>query len=122
MFLGVSTARARRHDEVFHALSDPTRRAILELLRRDERCVNDIAAPFAMSQPAISQHLKVLGEAGLVRARKEGRQSFYRLEAAPLRDAYEWLARYERFWNTKLDALGRYLDEQHKEVKKGNER
>lgn len=97
---------------MFRAISDPTRRAILDLLSRNERCVNDIAAPFAMSQPAISQHLKVLSDAGLVSARREGRLSLYRVEPAPLRDAFDWLARYERFWNRKLDALGAFLDDQ----------
>jgi DNA-binding transcriptional ArsR family regulator len=95
---------------VFHALADPTRRAMLDRLRVGERTVSELAAPFAMSQPAVSQHLRVLSDAGIVRARRDGRQRYYRLRAAPLREAFDWLGRYERFWGEKLDALGDYLD------------
>jgi DNA-binding transcriptional ArsR family regulator len=104
--------RAGRRDAVFRALADPTRRAMLDRLRERESSVGELAEPFAMSQPAVSQHLKVLSEAGLVRARRDGRQRLYRLHAAPLREAFDWLERYERFWHRKLDALGAYLDEQ----------
>jgi DNA-binding transcriptional ArsR family regulator len=101
---------AERRDAVFRALADPTRRAMLDRLRGGEKTVSDLAEPFAMSQPAISQHLRVLSDAGVVTARAEGRQRLYRLRPAPLREAFDWFARYERFWEHKLDALGTYLD------------
>ncbi len=104
------TAAAR--DAVFRALGDPTRRAILERLRHRERGVSELCEPFDMSQPAVSQHLKVLVDAGLVSARRHGRERIYALRAARLRDAYDWLGHFEAFWSEKLDALGEYLDEE----------
>lgn len=98
-------------DAVFRALGDPTRRAILDRLRRREEGVTQLCAPFEMSQPAISQHLRVLAEAGLVRARRRGRERLYRLNATPLREVFDWLGHYEAFWTEKLDALGKMLDE-----------
>lgn len=95
---------------VFRAVADPTRRAILDLLAAGERAVNDLLKPFKMTQPAISQHLRVLREAGLVTERRDGRRRIYKLEAAPLRAVYDWAAHYERFWTDKLTALGDYLD------------
>jgi DNA-binding transcriptional ArsR family regulator len=97
-------------DAVFRALGDPTRRAILDRLRQRERGVNELCAPFAMSQPAISQHLKVLSAAGLVSASRSGRERIYRLRPAPLRDAYDWLGHFEQFWSAKLEGLAAYLD------------
>ncbi|MEO7730372.1 MAG: metalloregulator ArsR/SmtB family transcription factor [Kofleriaceae bacterium] len=97
-------------DQVFRALGDPTRRAILDRLRQRGRGVNELCAPFAMSQPAISQHLKVLSDAGLVSVTRNGRERIYRLRPAPLRDAHDWLGHFEQFWSAKLDGLGAYLD------------
>jgi len=97
--------------DVFRAVSDPTRREMLDLLRRGERTASELAEPFDMSQPAASQHLKVLREAGVVRVRKDGRQRIYRLDPAPLREVFEWSQYYERFWKQRLAALGRVLDE-----------
>jgi DNA-binding transcriptional ArsR family regulator len=97
-------------DAVFRALGDPTRRAILDRLRQRERGVNELCAPFAMSQPAISQHLKVLSDAGLVSASRSGRARIYRLRPAPLRDAHDWLGHFEQFWSAKLEGLAAYLD------------
>jgi len=97
-------------DAVFRALGDPTRRAILDRLRHRGRGVNELCAPFAMSQPAISQHLKVLSDAGLVEVTRYGRERIYRLRPAPLRDAHDWLGHFEQFWSAKLDGLGAYLD------------
>ena len=99
----------RRRAEVFHAISDPTRRRLLDLLGKGERPVTVLAAPFAMTRPAISQHLRILRQAGLVRERRAGRERRYRLCAAPLRQVYDWVAHYERFWRTKLAALGEHL-------------
>jgi DNA-binding transcriptional ArsR family regulator len=103
--------------DTFRAVSDPTRRQILDLLSaRGELPVNAIVDRFAISQPALSQHLKVLREAGLVAQRPRGRQRLYRLEATPLRQVHDWVAHYARFWDAKLDALGRYLDTDDPEV------
>lgn len=96
--------------DVFHAVSDPTRREMLQLLGVGERTAAELAAPFDMSQPAVSQHLRVLREAGLVDVRKEGRHRVYVLDARPLRDVFDWAQYFEGFWRTKLSALGRELD------------
>jgi DNA-binding transcriptional ArsR family regulator len=109
----MTTLAQARRDAVFQALADPTRRAMLDRLREGERSVSELGEPFAMSQPAVSQHLRVLGMAGLVRARREGRKRIYGLRVGPLREVYDWLARYERFWSDKLDALGAHLAELH---------
>lgn len=95
---------------VFRAVADPTRRAILDLLAVRDRAVNDLLEPFDMSQPAISQHLRVLREAGLVSERRNGRQRIYKLEAAPLKTIHEWAAHYQKFWTKRLTTLGDYLD------------
>jgi len=96
--------------EVFRAVADPTRRAILDRLAAGESSVAELAQPFAMSLPAISQHLKVLREAGLVSGRREGRRRLYRLEARPLRAVSEWVEHYERFWRRRMVSLGRHLE------------
>lgn len=106
-----------RHGDLsttFKAVSEPTRRRILELLADGEHTVSELHAHFEMSQPAISQHLKVLLDAGLVEPVREGRTRVYRLLAEPLREVHDWAAHYERFWTQKLDALGKYLDHQEK--------
>jgi DNA-binding transcriptional ArsR family regulator len=92
-------------DHVFHALADPTRRAMLRSLAGGERKIGDLATPFSMSFAAASKHVRVLEAAGLVRRRIEGRAHICRIEAEPLRDAEEWLRFYEGFWSRKLDAL-----------------
>jgi len=98
-------------DSTFAALSDPTRRAILAQLSLGECAVSDLAQPFSMTLTAVAKHLKVLEGAGLVQRQKVGRVVHCRLDAARMQEASEWLAGYERFWRTRLDALGRYLDE-----------
>ncbi|HEX5724989.1 MAG TPA: metalloregulator ArsR/SmtB family transcription factor [Longimicrobiaceae bacterium] len=98
--------------DVFRAVADPTRRAMLELLRETDRSVNELVERFPVSQPAISRHLRVLREAGLVRPRKAGRQRVYTLEAGPLQEVYDWVEHYRRFWPRRLKALGEYLDRQ----------
>lgn len=92
------------HD-VFRAIADPTRRALLDLLRTSDRSVNELAAPFRMTQPAISQHLRVLRHAGLVEPRQVGRRRLYRLNARPLREVGAWASPYEKFWQRKLTRL-----------------
>jgi DNA-binding transcriptional ArsR family regulator len=96
--------------DVFLAIADPTRRAILHRLASGERTAGELAAPFATSQSAISQHLAILRDAGLVHVRSEGRRRIYKLRPAPLRRVAQWVAHYERFWNERLDALGDFLD------------
>jgi DNA-binding transcriptional ArsR family regulator len=86
---------AAASSDVFRAVADPTRRAMLDLLREADRSVRELARPFRMSQPAISQHLRVLREAGLVRARQAGRQRLYRIDPRPLQELYQWAARYK---------------------------
>lgn len=95
---------------VFDAIAAPRRREILDLLRDGERSVGDLVSHFSVSQPAISQHLRVLRDVGLVTTRREGRQRFYRLDARPLRAAYDWVGHYELFWTDRFAALGDYLD------------
>jgi DNA-binding transcriptional ArsR family regulator len=99
-------------DATFSALADPTRRAILaSLAERPETSVTDLARPYAMSLPAISKHLRVLEDAGLLARRKEGRVHHCRLVAAPMKPAVAWIERYQQFWEERLDALKRYLEE-----------
>jgi len=80
--------------DVFRAVADPTRRALLDQLRTAEQSVTGLAGPFRMTQPAVSQHLRILRHAGLVRVRQIGRQRVYRLDARPLRDVFEWASLY----------------------------
>jgi DNA-binding transcriptional ArsR family regulator len=97
-----------RLDATFAALADPTRRAILARLAKGEASVQELAEPFAMSQPAISKHLKVLERAGLISRGREQQRRPRRLEARPLREATEWMEKYRQFWEgnfRRLDAL-----------------
>lgn len=101
-------------DEVFGALADPTRRAILARLAEGDASVAELTAPFSVSQPAISRHLKVLERAGLISRSRKATARFSHLEAAPLREATEWLAGYREYWEEsyeRLDALLAALQE-----------
>ena len=98
--------------QVFHALSDATRRNMLNSLAGGERTVSQLAEPFAMSLAAASKHIKALEHAGLIRREVRGRTHVCRLEARPLATAYEWLAQYSRFWNSRLDVLEQLLREE----------
>lgn len=91
--------------QALQALSDPTRRRIVELLADGERTAGDIAAQFPVTRPAVSRHLRVLRETGLVRAREEAQRRLYSLDPAPLAELDEWLDRYRGFWGQRLDAL-----------------
>lgn len=95
----------------FAALADPTRRAILARLSEGDATVNDIAAPFAMSLPAVSKHLKVLETAGLITRSRTAQWRPCHLEAAPLKDANSWISRYRHFWEASFDRLDDYLEE-----------
>ena len=103
--------REARLDATFAALTDPTRRAILARLMAGEASVTELAAPFAMSQPAVSKHLKVLERAGLVSRGRDAQRRPCRLEAAPLAEATAWLAGYRRFWERRFRHLDTLLDE-----------
>src|ERR1700689_60169 len=96
---------ADRLSLVFGALADPTRRALLTRLAEGEAAVAELAAPFSMSQPAISRHLKVLGQAGLISRTRRATARLSHLEAEPLREVTTWLARYQRFWDESPERL-----------------
>jgi DNA-binding transcriptional ArsR family regulator len=96
-------------DGVFHALADPTRRAMLRALTPGERTIGELAAPFDMTFAAASKHVKVLEGAGLVHRRVHGRSHFCRLRPAPLAVADKWLHFYERYWNERLNRLENYF-------------
>src|SRR5690348_2008428 len=98
-------------DVTFAALADPTRRAILARLALGEASVMELAEPFAMSQPAISKHLKVLERAGLVTRGRDAQRRPCRLVAAPLRDATTWLEKYRELWEARLDRIDGLLEE-----------
>lgn len=98
-----------RLSEVFSALADPTRRAILDRLAQGEATVNQLAEPFPISLQAVSKHLKVLERAGLITRGREAQWRPCRLDAGPLREVAGWIADYERFWEQRYDQLGEYL-------------
>lgn len=104
-------------DRTFAALADPTRRRILARLARGERCVTDLARPYSMSLPAVSKHLRVLENAGLIRRRRNGRVHSLKLEAAPMKQASRWIEEYRRFWEASLDRLEEYLKKLQAEEK-----
>ncbi|MET0152930.1 MAG: metalloregulator ArsR/SmtB family transcription factor [Candidatus Binatia bacterium] len=100
-----------RLSTTFAALADPTRRAILARLATGEASVTELGEPFAMSLPAVSKHLKVLERAGLIARGREAQWRPCRLEAAPLKNAMEWLNRYRSFWSSQLDRLAAFVEE-----------
>ncbi|MEP7271791.1 MAG: metalloregulator ArsR/SmtB family transcription factor [Acidobacteriota bacterium] len=104
------TNRSATSSNIFQAVADPTRRAILGHLKLSDQSAGFLCAQFAISQPAVSQHLRVLLDAGLVSERRDGRRRLYKLEPAPLKEVDDWVKEYEHFWEEKLDALGDYLD------------
>src|SRR4051794_10780316 len=110
--------QARELDRTFRALADPTRRRILAQLTHGERCVTDLAKPYAMSLPAISKHLRVLEKAGLLQRRRQGRVHEIKLVAQPLRQAAHWVEDYRKFWEGSLDRLAAYLEKNKKNEKK----
>jgi DNA-binding transcriptional ArsR family regulator len=99
-------------DRTFAALADPTRRALLaRLSEKEDLSVSELAKPFAMSLPAVMKHLDVLSDAGLVGREKNGRIVSCRLRAEPMREANDWLNRYQKFWTERLDRLAAFLEE-----------
>lgn len=105
-----TSAAATNLDQVFHALADTTRRAILRDITRGERSVGELARPYAMSLAAVSKHLDVLERASLIRRRRSGQHRFVRLNPKPLAAAQDWLAFYEKFWSEGLDRLQQLLE------------
>ncbi len=99
--------------DVFTAIAHPVRRQLLDMLSQKDQSVSELAVPFAMSRPAISQHLRILLDAGLVSERRQGRERRYQLHAERLLEVQRWLRTYQRFWIDRLEALGDYL-EKHK--------
>jgi DNA-binding transcriptional ArsR family regulator len=105
------TKGRRQHDAVFRAISDPTRRRILGILRVQRQTVGEIASHFRMSRPAISKHLRILHEAGLVDTRKQGTANLCSLDASPLHVVDDWLQDYESFWRESVRSLKKYMEE-----------
>lgn len=108
-----------RLDLTFKALGDPTRRGILVRLRRSESAsIGQLARPLAIRLPAVMKHLDVLANAGLITRSKSGRTVTVRLRAQPMREAADWLQRYERFWSNSLDRLSSYAERKETEMRK----
>ena len=115
------TDQPQNLDAVFAALADPTRRAILSRLAAGEASVNEIAAPFAMSQPAVSKHLKMLERAGLIERDVDKQRRPARLRAEPMAAAVSWLEKFKQFWSSSFDQLDGLLEELKKAETKGAE-
>jgi|ERR1700722_1945950 len=105
-------------NRTFAALADPTRRRILEHLAHGDRCVTDLARPYSMSLPAVSKHLRVLENAGLIRRRRSGRVHSLKLEAKPMKEAQQWIEEYRKFWEESFDRLDEYLKQLQTKEKK----
>lgn len=103
-------------DDVFHALADPTRRAMLSTLSKSPMSVSELAQPFDISLNAVSKHIKVLEAAGLLRREVAGRQHICHIDARPMHSGMEWMRHYEKFWNRKLDVLESLLVEEDKRL------
>ncbi|MEX1269631.1 MAG: metalloregulator ArsR/SmtB family transcription factor [Balneolaceae bacterium] len=103
--------------DIFHAIADPTRREIIDLLAGRSLAVNDVADRFDISRPAISKHIKILNECGLVVIRKKGRKRYCRTDTRKLKEVAEWAARYRKFWNEKLNTLEALLAEEDENEK-----
>ena len=99
--------------DVFTVIAHPVRRQILAALARADVTVTDLADPFAISRSAISHHLSILLDNGLVTVEKQGREHYYQLRAENLNEVYTWIKQFEHFWNARLDALEAYLDEEY---------
>lgn len=112
---------SQRLDTVFLALSDPTRRAILERLAQGEASGTELARPFSISVPAISKHLHVLENAALITRRKDGRIHHFRLDVSSIREAATWLNQYRQYWETQFDSLATYLESTSEEEKNADD-
>lgn len=101
---------SNRIDNIFSALADGSRRQILMMLTEKEMHVNSIAQNFKFSRPAVSKHLRILENSKLVKARKDGRERFYRINPEPLNEIYKWLEFYNKFWDDKLNSLKNFVE------------
>jgi DNA-binding transcriptional ArsR family regulator len=119
---GYESANPGRLDATFAALADPTRRAILARLASGEASVSELAEPFAMTQPAISKHLKVLERAGLISRGRDKQRRPCRLEAVPLKQATDWLEGYRQYWEASFQRLDAVLEELKAEENRGRKR
>ena len=115
----VTYSGPQRTEATFHALSDPTRRAVLDLLRRGSQPAGQIAQSFPVSRPAISKHLRLLRRAHLVRERREGRRRLYHLNPEPLRAVDAWLNDYRIFWQMSLSDLKSFVETEYEKEKSG---
>jgi DNA-binding transcriptional ArsR family regulator len=104
--------RVQAHADVYRAIADPTRRAILDRLRRGPAPVNRLAADFSQSRPAISRHLRVLREANVIVEERAGRERVYRIQPASLKQVSTWLEGYRAFWQSNLEGLKQYLEKE----------
>ncbi|HEY3962284.1 MAG TPA: metalloregulator ArsR/SmtB family transcription factor [Gaiellaceae bacterium] len=114
-------ARSSTTSDVFNALGEVHRRAILDTLITGEKAVGTIVTDLSLSQPQVSKHLRVLSEVGLVSCRADGRRRLYRLEPARLQPMQEWLANHERAWNERMDRMGDYLKELQRKGEDGSD-
>ena len=110
------TAEARR--DVFQAIADPTRRDIIGLIVKKPQNLNAIAESFSISRPAISRHVKILTECGLIVIRQQGRERYCEAKLGQLNEVSEWVDQYRKFWSSKLDSLGTFLNESSKQKSK----
>src|SRR6187399_1693405 len=108
------------HVDVFQTLADPTRRRIVEALRRGEHAVNDIVTRVAIHQSGVSRHLRILHEAGFVDVRPDGAKRWYSLRAAPFQELDAWITSYRELWEARLDKLGEALERRQKARKERN--
>jgi DNA-binding transcriptional ArsR family regulator len=104
-------ARAATTTDAFNAVAEPRRREILDALAAGERSVGELVERLGVAQPVVSKHLRVLREVGLVRVRDEGRQRFYRLDATPLREVFDWVRDFERLWSERFERLDAVLED-----------
>jgi DNA-binding transcriptional ArsR family regulator len=108
--------------DVFQAIADPTRREIIQLIARQNLNLNGVAENFKMSRPAISKHIKILTECGLISINQQGRERYCEARLEKLNEVSDWVEQYKKFWNERLDALESYLDALKKEDKQKNKR
>ena len=104
--------------DVFQAIADPTRRSIINMLAHEWLNVNEVAEHFIVSRPAISKHVKILTECGLIIIKRDGRERYCHARLDKLNEVSDWVEQYRRFWNVKLDALEDYLDELQRKRKR----
>jgi DNA-binding transcriptional ArsR family regulator len=112
-------ARAATTTDAFNAVAEPRRRQILDVLAEGERPVNELVAILGLSQPLVSKHLRVLREVGLVGVRDEGRQRIYRLNGQRLKPIHEWVAAFERSWESRFERMDEVLEDLHEEEGEG---